>query len=100
MNGDDLSNLIVAAITAVATIASQYGLKKIKQKQTNLELDKQQKEHTDSLYTKVIELQRDSISYLDDANRRISALSTENIELKNKVEQLEDIINNLKEKND
>ena len=96
MTEEQLSNLVVAALTAITTIASQYGLKKITHKKNSLELQKQQQEHTDNLYSKVIELQKDSIVYIEEATSKLKAAQEENDRLKLSISKLEDDIIELK----
>jgi len=96
MTEEQLSNLVVASLTAITTLASQYGLKKITHKKNNLELQKQQQEHTDNLYSKVIELQKDSIVYIEEATSKLKAAQDENDELRSIINKLEDDIIKLK----
>ena len=87
MTEEQITNMVVAAITAVTTVASQYGLKKLGYKKGNLELQQQQ-DHNDSLYSKVIQLQKDSVAYLDEANKQILKLKEENAKLKEELSKL------------
>ena len=88
MTEQQITNIVVATITAVTTVASQYGLKKLGYKKGNLELQQQQQEHNDSLYSKVIQLQKDSVAYLDEANKQILKLKEENAKLKEELSKL------------
>lgn len=91
MTEKELSDLLIAAISAIGAIAGQYGLKRLSYRKNSLELQKEQQEHTDNLYSKVIELQRDSVKYLEEAHNQIKSLKEENMELKRKIEKNNDL---------